>query len=86
MATIKVNYRNHEPRTYSYDILNDIEVNVNLKNSKGLCVGTSNGEPFQMAWHSYGLDDWTNDRNGAPKEIEYSGHVIEALQRFFETK
>ena len=98
MKTITVNYRNHEPKTFQYDIENDIEVNVKFKDSQGYCKGTANEEKFFMAWSDWGngdkfLEDWTNDGpysegpnengDGAPKEIEYSGHVIEALQRTF---
>jgi len=89
MKTITVNYRNHTPKTFQYDILNDINVDIKYKKFRGdMCVGTSNGESFSMAWGEWCngdrfLNDWTNDSQGAPKEIEYSGHVIEALMRFF---
>lgn len=97
MATITVNYRNHQPKTFQYSsILEDIEVNVKYKDSRGYCKGNANGEKFYFAWlgqehendkrydHLF-LEDWTNDNDGAPKEIKYSAHVIEALSRSFET-
>ena len=85
MKTITVNYRNRK-QSFVYDIDDNIDVYVKFKNSKDLCIGTSNEEPFVMAWSDYGLDDWTNDSDGAPKPITYSDHIAEALQRFFENK
>ena len=87
MKAITVNYRKREPKTFYYDILNDIVVNVKYRDSQGMCKGTSNGELFEMAWYDHGneeyLDDWTNDDNG-PSPINYSAHVREALVRFFQ--
>lgn len=87
MKAITVNYRKREPKTFYYDILNDIVVNVKYRDSRGMCKGTSNGELFEMAWYDHGneeyLDDWTNDDNG-PSPINYSAHVREALVRFFQ--
>ncbi len=99
MKTITVNYRNHEPQTFQYSsILQDIEVNVKYKDSRGYCIGTSNGEKFFFAWLDKGdgtlfLEDWTNDGpysegpnvngDGAPKRIKASEHIIEVLMRKF---
>lgn len=88
MNTITVNYRNKK-KSFVYNIDQPIDVCVKFKNSQDLCKGYAEynhgKEDFQFAWIDYySPQDWTNDSDGAPKPITYSGHIAEALQRFFE--
>ena len=88
MKQITVNYRN-KTKSYTYDIVDNITLDVKFKNSYDMCKGRAKYEnwpstDFAFAWHDYGTpEDWSNEDG---EEIPYSDYISEVLAIFFETK